>query len=199
MPMSVTPTRWVTVPCWLKGMPWAAAPPAGVDVRASALSTTARRGTLERQLEADAHRAPRAVEAPRTEERVEVGAQRLGLLGNRVDVIAVAEALLHALQRNAVDRGRTGASPLRAITEIDGAVRVELANRLRLGLKRQAGDLRTQNVRPEQRVIVGRGLGIGADMVGEVEQVARISIKRPSESPSADAFRHSEVQGFRPG
>src|SRR6266851_6600831 len=197
MPMSVTPTRWVTVPCWLKGMLCAAAE--GTVARASAASTSHGRATLERQLKADAHGAPRAVEAPRTEERVEVGAQRLGLLGNRVDVIAVAEALLHSLQRDAVDRGRTGASPLRAITEIDGAVRVELADRLCLGLKRHAGDLRTQNVRPEQRVIVGRGLGIGADVVGEVEQVARISIKRPSESPGEDALGHSEVHGFRPG
>src|SRR5712692_1324848 len=87
MPMSVTPTRWVTVPCWLKGMPCAAAE--GTVPRASAASTTHGRATLERQLKADAHGPPRAVEAPRTEERVQVVAQRLGLLGNRVDVIAV--------------------------------------------------------------------------------------------------------------
>src|SRR5260370_18215971 len=122
MPMSVTPTRWVRVPCWLRGMLWAATEE--TVARASAASTTHRRATLERQLKADAHGAPRAVEAPRTEERVEIGAQRLGLLGNRVNVNAVAEALLHALQRNPVDRGRTGASPLPAITPIHGAVRV---------------------------------------------------------------------------
>src|SRR2546428_7441061 len=151
MAISVWPTRCVTVPCWLSEMRCAVAE--GAAARTCAASTTDRRATLEGQLEADAQRAPRAVEAPRPEEGVEVGAQSFGLLGNRVEVIAVAEALFHPLQGDAVDRGCRCGSPLRAIAQIDRAVRVELADGLRLSLKRQAGDLRPQHVRPVGAVL----------------------------------------------
>src|SRR2546422_4124790 len=197
MLMSVTPTRWLTVPCWLRGMPCAAA--GGAAARTGAASTTNRRNTLEAQLEADAQRAPRAVEAPRPEERIEIGAQRLGLLGDRVEVIPVAESLLHALQGDAVDRGRSAGGPLRAIAEVNRAVGVELADGLRLSLNRQATELRPHHVRTEQAVRVSAGLAISADVVGEVENVARVSVDGPGESPGPDAFGHPEVQGLGPG
>src|SRR5260370_243235 len=92
---------------------------------------------LEAQLEADANVPRRAVEVLHAAEQVVVGVERLGLLGQRVALVAVAEPRLHPLQHHTIHSrgGRRG--PRRAVADVDRAIRAQLADGLSRRLVRQ--------------------------------------------------------------